>query len=193
MPDTPALPARSRILDGIASIAGARRLKIEVMPPEARFALRLAAAEAGTLGTLAGLQFDVPVNRFSARDGRLAARLGPDEWLLVLPLADGEQFVREAGSGLARHHHALTDISDRHVAFELAGDGALGVLASGCPLDLERMAAGTVTRTLLGKAEIVLFRQGDAARPIWRVECWRSFGRYLHAFIAEAAREWADG
>jgi sarcosine oxidase subunit gamma len=41
------------------------------------------------------------------------------------------------------------------------------------------------TRTLLGKAEIVLWRIGAAA---FRLEVWRSFAPYVSAFLAEAAR-----
>jgi len=40
---------------------------------------------------------------------------------------------------------------------------------------------------LLGKAEIVLIR--PASEPSFRVECWRSFARYVHDFLCEAARD----
>ena len=45
------------------------------------------------------------------------------------------------------------------------------------------------TRTLLGKAEIILWRLHDA--PAYRVECGRSFAPYVYAFLREAAREFA--
>ena len=83
--------------------------------------------------------------------------------------------------------HALIDVSHRNVAFEIAGPRAAAALNAGCPLDLHETAfpPGTATRTLLGKAEIVLIRPGS--QPVYRVECWRSFATYVHGFLLEAA------
>jgi sarcosine oxidase subunit gamma len=41
------------------------------------------------------------------------------------------------------------------------------------------------TRTMLAKAEIVLWRTGSLE---FRVEVWRSFAAYVSQFLAEAAR-----
>jgi sarcosine oxidase subunit gamma len=64
------------------------------------------------------------------------------------------------------------------------------VLATGCPLDLDPQAfpVGMCTRTVLAKAEIVLWRIADDA---FHLEVWRSFAAYVSAVIAEASREWA--
>ena len=119
----------------------------------------------------------------------MAARLGPDEWLLTMPEHAAATFNAVAAAALAPLHHALTDIGHRHVAIELRGRSASDVLAAGCPLDLERMVAGDATRTIFGKIEVILScLDGDEA-PVWRIECWRSHGRYLQAFLAEAASE----
>ena len=71
----------------------------------------------------------------------------------------------------------------------MSGRHASDVLNSGCPLDLAKSAfpTGTATRTLLGKAEVVIVRSDDA--PTYRIECWRSFAGYVSAFLTEAARE----
>ena len=108
-------------------------------------------------------------------------RLGPDEWLVCGP-SDFEN--------LKGKHHSLVDVSHRYAAFTVEGPQAHLVLAAGCPLDLDlaAFAAGTATRTLLGKAEIILWRLRDA--PVYRVECARSFAPYVGAFLQEAAREW---
>jgi len=76
-------------------------------------------------------------------------------------------------------------VGHRYTAFAVAGAKA-PLLLSGCPLDLRRAAfvEGTATRSLLGKAEIILWRLGG-----WRVECARSLARYVRAFLLEAARE----
>ncbi len=41
------------------------------------------------------------------------------------------------------------------------------------------------TRTMLAKAEVVLWRTGAQA---FRLEVWRSFAAYVSQFLAEAAR-----
>jgi sarcosine oxidase, subunit gamma len=45
---------------------------------------------------------------------------------------------------------------------------------------------GMATRTLLGKAEIVLWRQ---AVDRFQIDVWRSFAPYVREFLSEAARE----
>ena len=149
---------------------------IALLPEFARWSLRLPApvADAG------GFAIAMPINRCTSANGRLAARLGPDEWLLCAPPGTAE-FALEG-------HHALVDVSHRYVALTVE---SATVLAAGCPLDLHTavFTPGTATRTLLGKAEIVLWRLPQT--PGYRVECARSFAPYVLAFLREAARELA--
>jgi len=150
----------------------------------ARWSLRLPLARAQQLGELAGYRIALDINRAARVDERLAARLGPDEWLLCGPHEEG--FESKVEAAFAGAPHSLVDIGHRYVAFAVDGAKAPLLLSSGCPLDLHPAALveGTATRTLLGKAEIILWRLGG-----WRVECARSFARYVHAFLREAARE----
>jgi sarcosine oxidase, subunit gamma len=161
---------------------------------EARWSLRLPERDVATLKTVAGFQLDQPVNRFHGQEGRTAARLGPDEWLLLAPEADAEMVTAELAAALKDQHHALVDISHRNVALTVSGPAAAAVLNSGCPLDLhaESFPPGMATRTLLGKCEILLFRMHSGIKdsePTYRVECWRSFATYVGAYLAESARE----
>ena len=66
------------------------------------------------------------------------------------------------------------------------------LLNEGCPLDLDAAAfpPGRCTRTLFGKAEIVLWRRDVDA---WRVEVARSFAPYLLALLREAAADLRGG
>jgi sarcosine oxidase subunit gamma len=131
------------------------------------------------------------INRSACTDDELAVRLGPDEWLLCAPLHAAAEFERLLTAVLGSAPHALVDVGHRYAALAIEGPRAPALLASGCPLDLHPAAftAGAATRTLLGKAEIVLWRLHDALA--YRIECARSFAPYVHAFLREAAREFA--
>ncbi len=97
--------------------------------------------------------------------------LGPDEWL-VLGHCDGD--------GLS------VDVGHRQVVLLVAGAQAEELLNAGCPLDLHasQFPAGACTRTLLGKAEIVLWRRGP---ELFHVEVARSFTAYAWTFLQTAA------
>lgn len=157
----------------------------------ARWSFRLPPLAAQRLVQIAGLHIEMAINRCVFDADRLAARLGPDEWLLCAPLGAAREFERELAAALGTEAHALVDVSHRYAALSVGGPRATDLLAAGCPLDLhpQAFAAGTATRTLLGKAEIVLWRLRDA--PDYRVECARSYAAYVHAFLREAGREFA--
>jgi sarcosine oxidase, subunit gamma len=178
-----------------AAAGAAMRLVIAPLQAEARWSLRLPEREVAKLTAVAGFLLDQPINRFQLQDGRTAARLGPDEWLLLGSEADSELIAGELTDGLKHCHHALVDISHRNVALTVSGAAAADLLNAGCPLDLHaaHFLPGTVTRTLLGKCEILLFRIDDGANPMtttYRVECWRSFATYIADFLNEGAREY---
>ena len=154
----------------------------ELMPlaPMARFSLRGApdvlAAGCAAFGTA------VPdILRVAGGGERHALWLGPDEVLLLGP--DGaETPVIDAVP------HALVAIGARQVGLALSGEGAEAVLAAGCPLDCARIDVGGCTRTVFGKAPVVLWRTGRLA---WHIEVWRSFAAYAQALLLQAGRDWA--
>jgi sarcosine oxidase subunit gamma len=100
-----------------------------------------------------------------------------------------EAVARTLSAELDGLHHALVPLSHRFVGIAIHGPHAAELLAAGCPLDLHPRAfgPGTVTRTLLGKAEIVLHR--PEAGSGFRLYVPRSFAPYLWAWLAAAARE----
>jgi sarcosine oxidase subunit gamma len=117
-----------------------------------------------------------------ARDdgARVSLRLGPDEWLL---LGDGTALAE----ALAGQPASLVEVSDRNVGLDLSGPMIAAILNSGCPLDLGDAAfpTGMVTRTVFGKAEVVLWRRAEG----WRLEVWRSFGDYVGRYLAQAVAD----
>jgi len=144
---------------------------------------------------LAGAAFGVAIPLdpcLAATNGaRSALWLGPDEFLL---LAEGEppaSLSASLESALAALPHSLVDVSDRQVALPLAAPQAARTLSAGCPLDLDLSAfpVGMATRTIFGKAEIVLWRRDVAG---WHVEVARSFAAYVRDLLAEAGRGLPD-
>ncbi|MEP9355346.1 sarcosine oxidase subunit gamma family protein [Xanthobacter sp. KR7-65] len=155
---------------------------LRVLLPADRLVLRLR----GFSGVAGGFDLSGPLNSVRGTPERFAARLGPDEWLLVCPPGDGAMAQAALAADLAGHFHALVDVSHRNVALAVSGPHAAEILNAGIALDLTDAAfpAGSATRTLLGKAEVVLVRAGTD----YRVECWRSFAPYVHAFLGDAAQ-----
>jgi sarcosine oxidase subunit gamma len=125
--------------------------------------------------------------RASAERGRAALWLGPDEWLLISAEPAADDAATALRAALAGLPHSLVDVSHRQLALEVTGPDAAVLLAAGCALDLEPGAfpVGRCTRTMLAKAEIVLWR---TAPESFRIEVWRSFAPYLSAFLSEAGR-----
>lgn len=123
-----------------------------------------------------------------AGGGRAALWLGPDEWLLLAPPADGPALSEALERAMAGDAHSLVDVSNRQAGIEISGPDGAVALNAGCPLDLdpEAFPVGMCTRTVLAKAEIVLWRTAPAT---FRVEVSRSFAAYAWSFLLEASRE----
>jgi sarcosine oxidase subunit gamma len=189
MADTARPLARNFALAEASLPAGGSAVDIRLLPPRARLCLRVAPALLSPAKAIAGFALGIPVNRCAGARGRVAMRLGPDEWQLTCPPGEAAAVAAAIGAELAGRHHALVDISHAQVAFDVAGPRAADVVNAGCPLDLAPrvFAPGHATRTLLGKAEIVLSRPADALA--FEIECARSYAAYVRDFLIEAARE----
>jgi sarcosine oxidase, subunit gamma len=159
-----------------------------LLPPAARFSLRGAQPVMQAAGAALGLNISDRACR-SSDNGRCAALwLGPDEQLVLASVADGADVARQLHAALGALPHSLVDVSQRQVAVEIRGPWAPALLNAGCPLDLHisSFPIGMCTRTLLGKADIVLWRTSATA---FHVEVWRSFADYTVRFLSEASRE----
>jgi sarcosine oxidase, subunit gamma len=160
---------------------------VRPLPAAARWILR--GGPKVRLAAEAALELAIPATACRAATGGDSAALwlGPDEWLLICGEHAAEQTAAALGAALTGLPHSLVDVSHRQVALEVSGPDAPLLLAAGCPLDLDAAAfpAGMCTRTMLAKAEIVLWRTGADA---FRIEVWRSFAPYVSAFLSEAAR-----
>jgi sarcosine oxidase subunit gamma len=160
---------------------------LDALPPAARFILRGTAEVSTAAGRVLGFEVPTVACRAGAAGERAALWLGPDEWLLIAPVAEGDALQRGLATALTDLPHSLVDVSHRQTALTVSGPGATTLLASGCLLDLDERAfpVGMCTRTMLARAEVVLWR---TAPERFRLEVWRSFAAYVSLYLADAAR-----
>ncbi|HRP78786.1 MAG TPA: sarcosine oxidase subunit gamma [Aquamicrobium sp.] len=186
-----AAPAREPAVTRRLALAGraASQPWVSVTPaaPAARLSLRGPRDSVAALSQALGLALPEKPMASAAKGGRAALWLGPDEWLVI---DDGGADL-PAALGEVTAFHSAVDVSHRNLGILVAGGSAEATLAAGCPRDLSLAAfpVGSCARTVLGKAEIVVWRTGEEA---FRVECWRSFGDYVFSFLAAAARDAGD-
>jgi sarcosine oxidase, subunit gamma len=111
---------------------------------------------------------------------------GPDEWLILGAESDAA-LGTDLSAALAGVPHSLVDVSHRQVGLSVSGPAATTLLASGIALDLDERTfpVNMCTRTMLAKAEVVLWR---TAPQVFRLEVWRSFVAYVSEYLTEAAR-----
>ena len=83
---------------------------------------------------------------------------------------------------------SIVDVSHAMTGIAVSGSRAAWAINAFCALDLHLVAfpVGMCTRTVLGKAEIVLWR---TAAENFRIEVARSFAPYVWACLEEARRE----
>ncbi len=161
---------------------------LRTLAPATRFILQ----GGPTARAAAGEAFGVPLHESPCRANSLGNRaalwLGPDEQLLLGPAADTQILAAALEAALTGIAHSLVDVSQRQIALQVSGPHASAILNTGCPLDLDlaRFPAGMCTRTLLGKAEIVLWRTGAAE---FHLEVWRSFSDYVLGWLREANQD----
>ncbi len=160
---------------------------LRLLPPATRFILQCGRDARDRAGSVFGLPMPEAACRAESAAGRAALWLGPDERLLLAPDGTGESVAGTLEAALAGHSHSLVDVSHRQVALRIAGPRASELLASGCPLDLDPDAfpAGMCTRTVLARAEVVLWRLGAEE---YHLETGRSFSGYVLEWLREAER-----
>ncbi|MGO7166785.1 sarcosine oxidase subunit gamma [Rhizobium leguminosarum] len=165
-------------------LGGSAAVRLMTAPTASRVALRAPAESLAALSSALGLALpDAP--KTSGRAGaRSALWIGPDEWL-VIDETGADLMAAISGAGTL---HSATDVSHRNVAIIVSGPGAEATLSAGCPQDLSLSSfpIGAASRTIFGKAEIVLFRTEE---DTFRVECWRSFSDYVFGLLNEAAHD----
>ena len=159
---------------------------LQTLAPAARFILQGGPAARAAAGEAFGVPLPECQCRANLLENRAALWLGPDEQLLLGPAEDAQILAADLAAALTGIAHSLVDVSHRQIALQVSGSHASAILNAGCPLDLDlaEFPPGMCTRTLLGKADIVLWRTGAAE---FHLEVWRSFSDYVLGCLQEAA------
>jgi len=180
---------RIAAFDGLESYGKKGRFTLEPLPFLARFIFRGSEAAAHDLGLAFGADLSrEPLKAFETDAGRAALWLGPDEWELIGPVTDHAE-IEAIVQRTVIEPYSLVDVSHRNTGVVVHGAKIEPVLNAAIALDLDISAfpVGMCTRTLLGKADVVLWRR---AADTFVIECFRSFVPYVHAYLEEAAREY---
>lgn len=160
-------------------------VSVTELPASARFVLRARPAAALACGAVFGVTLP-PLCRVAEAGPRAVLGLGPDEWLLLAPKAEAAAIAGDFQRDLAGQAYSLVEVSDRNLAFAIEGPKAARLLNCGCPLDFASFPIGMCTRTVLSKAEILLWRTTETR---YHLEVWRSFAPYVVGLLKEAGRE----
>jgi len=158
---------------------------IRPLPRAAQFIFRGAEPAARQAGEVFGVTFPFAPCGANRQSDRAALWLGPDEWLLIAPAYQETSIEAEFATALAGTPHAFVCVGHRNVAMSIEGFRAAEILNAGCPLDLDETVfpVGMCTRTVLAKAEIILWRTGPQD---FTIGVWRSFAPYVRDFLIEA-------
>lgn len=158
---------------------------IRLLPAAARFVLQGGAEARAAAGAAFGVPLPEEACRAGTGLGRAALWLGPDEHLLLAPAGEARAVEAALTAALAGIPHSLVEVSDRQVAIAIIGPRGSELLSSGCPLDLDlsEFPAGMCTRTVLGKADVVLWRRSASE---YHLETGRSYSGYVLEWLREA-------
>jgi sarcosine oxidase subunit gamma len=156
--------------------------------PAGRLILQCGAPARSAAGAAWGVPFSEQSCRAHLNGERATLWLAPDEHLLWQASREAPLPIEALEQALSGYPHSLVDISHRQVALEISGASATAILAGACPLDLDlhEFPVHMCTRTVLAKAEIVLWR---TAPEVFHLEIWRSFLPYARALLIEIGRE----
>jgi sarcosine oxidase subunit gamma len=170
----------------LGPLAAHHAVSVGQVGPRTRFGYRGAESTLAGLGAAFGVTPLTDICRAASEGDHAALWLGPDEWLLLAPDGEVAALTGKLEAALAGVPHSLVDISHRNAAFEVTGEHGPAVLNVGCPLDFHAFPVGMCTRTVLGKAEVVLWRRSPQR---FHLEVWRSFAPYVQRFLGQAVED----
>jgi sarcosine oxidase subunit gamma len=122
-------------------------------------------------------------------DNRDVIWMGPDEWLVVAPSAQGGLFEPAIRTAFGGAHASVVDVSAQRTIIEVSGSSARDVLAKGCAIDLHPAAfgEGRCAQTLIARAHVLLLARAGTD-SIW-VFVRASFAEYMAEWLLDASLE----
>ena len=167
-----------------ACVYGGNGVVLNPVETHERISLRADDKAVAGLGKAIGLSLPNKPGTSVTRNNISALWIGPDEWLIFG--AEGsnlEAKLNKVKTGL----YSAVAVNHRNTAITVSGVNAINALNGGCPRDLslEAFPIGDCGRTIIGKAEVVLWRMAEDS---FHVECWRSFSDYVWKYLVDSAR-----
>ncbi len=151
--------------------------------------LRARPTHAGVTAALQTLGITLPtaLGMTGSLDSHLVKWISPDEYLVTLPLAEKDAFVRDAKTALDGVFAAVVDNSGAYSLLKIAGTQRYDMLAKLCLYDLRgQLPVGKVVSTVLVKSPAIFYRV-DEDSLLWMVR-W-SFADYAWKVVVHASGE----
>jgi sarcosine oxidase subunit gamma len=148
--------------------------------------LRGSASDAGFVASVEqelGQPLPVKPNTMSAGQYHVCW-LGPDEWLIVTPVATATKLAGRLEQALSSSHAAVNGSSGGQIALMLQGAKCRELLAMGCPREFQ---VGHCAQTGLARANVLVALVDDA--PTFMIVVRRSFSDYLCRWLSHAGRD----
>lgn len=115
--------------------------------------------------------------------------LSPDEWLLICNRDQRAPLQQSLETALTGIHSQVVDNSGGYTTVVLQGKNASDVMHHCTVYDLDALDVGKVVGTTFGKASLILHKQEDSYRLIFR----RSFADYIWRYLERSALPYGFG
>ncbi len=135
-----------------------------------------------------GVALPLAPNTQATQGEKTAFWLGPDEWIVHLPLIETEAPTAALMKATRDLHCAITDVSDYFSVIELSGPLACQIIASSSPFDtrINHFTVGQCAQTLFGHASILLWPINET--PTFRLQVRWSYAQYTYAYLTQSIR-----
>ena len=179
----------------LEGLEGDSTLHMEERPPLGKIVFRGNPEEAvrRAFAQATGAQLPLKSNTTWQEGQRLVLWLGPNEWMLHLPIDDAGAVVQAIEMEADGLHAAAIDVSDYYTVIRIGGTHARDALAHGCPLDLHpsKFAKGSCAQSRFDCAAILLHHAEDD--PVYDIQVRWSFAEHVWNILRTLGKELSEG
>jgi len=166
---------------------------LEELPFRTHINLRCDASNFNSLlnsKNILGVELPLEPNTFRERLGRRVYWLGPNEWLVLAGVKDGE-IKQQLLERLKELNHSVTDLSGGQTVIRISGANARELLCLGCTLDFHSrvFAVGSCAQSLLADVPVIFCRIFDTLNKEARFELVvrRSYADHVAKWLIDSA------